>query len=105
MYPITSYEQLMEFTDSSLSIVLLSTKLCQVCVAISPKLEMMLKKYPHVKLGKVQIDEEPEIRGQLLVFSVPTVILFQNKKEVFRQSRFIELTQIEKYIHLLTNNE
>ncbi|XP_026396136.1 thioredoxin O2, mitochondrial-like [Papaver somniferum] len=56
---------------------------CPPCKLISPIIESLSKKYPHVMTFKVDIDQE-EIRKkleELNIMSVPTIHFFQNGKK------------------------
>lgn len=67
---------------------------CNVCHAMKPKIEKAMENYPKVGVFEVNLDETPEISGKYLVFTVPTVILFCQGKEIYRASRFIDIKEI-----------
>ena len=52
---------------------------CGPCKMLSPIIEEIEKEYAgKVKVGKVNVDEEPELAQQFQVASIPTVLLFRN---------------------------
>lgn len=52
---------------------------CGPCRAVSPVLEELAAKYPgKIKIGKVNVDEEPALASQFRVMSIPTLILFRS---------------------------
>ena len=52
---------------------------CGPCRAVSPVLEELAAKYPgKIKIGKVNVDEEPVLASQFRVMSIPTLILFKS---------------------------
>jgi len=58
---------------------------CGPCRAVAPVLEEMAGEYEgKVKIAKVNIDEDPKYASQFGVMAIPTMIIFQNGKEVDR---------------------
>ena len=54
---------------------------CGPCRMLAPVIEEIAQEYAEViKVGKVNVDEEPELAGKYSVSSIPTVILFENGK-------------------------
>lgn len=76
---------------------------CSVCKVLIPKVKKLLQDYPKVKFLYVDIHEHPEISGQLLVFTVPTVIIFYRGKETRRFSRHFALQDLESALNRLPN--
>jgi thioredoxin len=62
---------------------------CEPCKWVVPILEEVNKHFDgKIKLGKIDIDHHPEISKSLSILSVPTLILFAHKKEVWRMRGF-----------------
>ncbi|MGD9605241.1 MAG: thioredoxin family protein [Bacilli bacterium] len=80
-------------------IVYFTTPSCSVCKAFFPKLQTFLNKITNIELIKINIEQHPLLRGQLLIFSVPTLIVFIDGKEVWRQSRFLDLYQLDAILN------
>ena len=56
---------------------------CGPCRIISPVLEELAEDYDgRVKIGKVNVDENPGTAGQFRVMSIPTLILFKDGQPV-----------------------
>ncbi len=56
---------------------------CGPCQMFSPIVDQFAEENPDaVKVGKVNVDEQPELAGQYGVMSIPTAILFQNGEAV-----------------------
>lgn len=54
---------------------------CGPCRMLAPVIEEIAQEYTEViKVGKVNVDEEPELAGKYSISSIPTVILFKNGK-------------------------
>lgn len=52
---------------------------CAPCKMLSPVVSEIAKKYEgKVKVGKVNVDEEPELAFKYKISSIPAVILFKN---------------------------
>jgi len=74
---------------------------CNVCKDLLPKVEEMLKKFPKIQGIKAEADVDKKIVGEFSVFTVPTIILFIEGKEVFRYARNVSISElsgkIERY--------
>ncbi|MFS0749392.1 thioredoxin family protein [Oceanobacillus sp. 1P07AA] len=94
---LTSIEMVREFTrDNQLSFIYISRDNCSVCHAVWPKVQGLLGDYPQILVGKVDADKVKEIAGEYLVFTVPTMFLLLDQKELFRESRFIRIEQLKQ---------
>lgn len=62
---------------------------CSPCLMLASTIEELAKEFESkVKVGKMNVDENPETPGKFAVMSIPTVILFKEGKEVGRQVGF-----------------
>ena len=68
---------------------------CGPCKMIAPELE---KVESSVKVIKVDVDEFENLAKEYGVMSIPTLILFENGKEVKRNIGFIDKDRIQKFI-------
>jgi thioredoxin-like negative regulator of GroEL len=68
---------------------------CSVCVALLPKIEKLVQSFVNVEFLYVNTHETPEVSGQYLVFTVPTVILFSHGAERKRWSRVFSVEDVE----------
>lgn len=101
MIPIESKAHLTQLLESEdILVVYFSSVDCNVCHAVRPKLEALLSDVP-VKIAQVESAKFIEIAGQHLVFAMPTVLIFQEGKEILRESRFIDFEKIERLMGLL----
>lgn len=72
---------------------------CSVCKVLKPKVyDLLTKRFPEIKMYYVNIHKTPEISGQNSIFSVPTIIVYMDKHEIFRRSRNIGLGELEALI-------
>lgn len=100
MNRIKNYNQVKTAISENSAVIIAKTQGCNVCLPVTQRLIEMMKEYPTIPLYEVYIEDVPEFRGQHLVFTVPTIIVFFDGKEIHRESRFIDW---EKLDSLLTN--
>ncbi len=55
---------------------------CGPCMMLAPVLEEIANECDNVVIGKVNVDEEPALAAQFGVASIPTLMLFQNGKNI-----------------------
>ena len=55
---------------------------CGPCRMLSPIVDEVAEERTDVKVGKVNVDEQPELAGQFGVMSIPTLILFKDGQVV-----------------------
>ncbi len=79
---------------------------CGPCKMMKPVLEQLHQKMgDQVRIIKVDIDKSPAAANAYSVQSVPTLILFQKGKPVWRQSGVVQAQQLESIIKPhITNN-
>ena len=81
--------------EEKLVILYFSSQDCNVCHAVFPRLMNLVNDQP-MKVVKINIDEHVEIAGQLLVFTVPTILVMYDGREILREGRFIDLQKVER---------
>jgi len=56
---------------------------CSPCKKVGPVIDELAKEYDKkIKIGKVNIDEDPKIATQFGIMSIPTLIFFKKGKAV-----------------------
>jgi len=55
---------------------------CTPCKMVSPIVEEIAGEITHAKVGKVNIDEQPELAAAFNVMSIPTLAVMKNGKVV-----------------------
>lgn len=68
---------------------------CGPCKMIAPELE---KTESSIKVVKVDVDEFEDLAREYGVMSIPTLILFDEGKEIKRNIGFMDKDKIEKFI-------
>lgn len=77
---------------------------CGVCHAVENRINQTYPdKYPTLKIYYLIVEENPLFRGTHLIFSVPTIMLFDGSKEIARESRIIDFRRLEKPLNMYFN--
>ena len=58
---------------------------CGPCRMVVPMVEEIAKERPDIKVGKVNVDEQPELAMEFGVMSIPTLVVMKDGK-ILRQS-------------------
>ncbi|MFH1781808.1 MAG: thioredoxin [Patescibacteria group bacterium] len=53
---------------------------CGPCQMMGPIIDDLAKEYTDAKIGKVNVDDNPETAGKYEVMSIPTLIIFKDGK-------------------------
>ena len=51
---------------------------CAPCRMIMPSIEAIAKERPDIKVGKINIDEQPELASRYGVMTIPTLLVIKN---------------------------
>ncbi len=57
---------------------------CGPCRMMAPILEEIANEYPQIVVGKVNVDDEPELAQEFQVTSIPTLVVLENGSECAR---------------------
>ena len=69
---------------------------CGPCLALAPTIEELAEEYSgKIFVGKLNVDENPETAEQFQIFSIPTLIIMKDGKEVDRIVGLVPKKQIE----------
>ena len=58
---------------------------CGPCRMAAPIVEEIAAQRPDIKVGKINVDEQPELAGRFGVMSIPTIIFFKDGQELERR--------------------
>jgi thioredoxin 1 len=77
---------------------------CGPCKVMKPTLEELHQKMGDaVRIIKIDIDKSPAAASSFNVHAVPTLILFQKGKILWRQSGVVPVNQLQNIIHQYTS--
>ena len=71
---------------------------CGPCKMLSPIIEEFSEKYNDIKFLKVNVDNELQLAQRFNVMSIPTLILFEDGKEVKKNIGLLSKTDLEEFI-------
>ena len=101
LYPQSADEVIQAIQPDQEPVVLyFTTTTCNVCKSVFPRLEALMQAYPQ-KLYKIDAEQFAELAGQNRVFTVPTILIYADGKEVLRESRFIDFAKIQRLLDLI----
>ena len=55
---------------------------CGPCRMVSPIIDEIAEENEHVRVGKVDVDAQPELASKFQVFSIPTLVVMKDGKVV-----------------------
>ena len=59
---------------------------CGPCRMVSPVIEEIAREHPEYAVGKINVDDEPELAGKYGVYSIPTLVSIKEGKVLRRLS-------------------
>lgn len=72
---------------------------CGPCRMLSPIIEELAKEYDgKLKIGKVNVDEEPELASHFNIASIPTVVIIKDKTIMDKSIGFVPKNKLEEMI-------
>lgn len=67
---------------------------CGPCRMVSPIIDEIASEQPEIKVGKVNVDEQPELASDFEVMSIPSIFVIKGGKVVNRSVGAIPKAQI-----------
>ena len=72
---------------------------CGPCLALAPAVESLAGVYAgEVTVGKVNVDENPEVSTRYQVRSIPTVIVFRDGQAVDRSVGLVDKSSLQRMV-------
>lgn len=72
---------------------------CGPCRMLAPVIEELADEYDgKAKVGKINVDEEPELAGNFDVSSIPTVVIIKDRKIIDKSIGFVPKSKLEEML-------
>lgn len=84
--------------EEEIVILYVKSNNCSVCTELLPKVEEVAKT-EKIKFIDIYIEDNREIGTTYNVFSAPTIIMFAMGKEVYREGRFLRVSELKDKIY------
>lgn len=74
---------------------------CSACIALLPKVEQLLKRYPNVKLHLIDVDYQRELAASFNIFSVPAIVVTIDEKTYFQEVGIFSVQTLDEKLNRL----
>jgi len=75
---------------------------CAPCKSLRPKvLDLISKDFPKMKIHFINSERHPEISAEYGVFSNPTLLVYFDRKEYVRKSKYVSIPELKTAIERL----
>lgn len=71
---------------------------CGPCKLMAPIIDDLSKELPDVKFCKLNVDDDSELANEFEVFSIPTLIVFENGKLKDRHTGYMPKDSVSQFI-------
>ena len=71
---------------------------CPPCRALAPTIAALAEERPDVLVGKVDVDDHPEIAGRYGIQSIPTVLVFRRGALVDRSVGLVPIARLRELL-------
>ena len=100
MKEIKHYKEVTNIINQELVMVIAKTHTCSTCMTINDIIKQNVKYIDELPVYYIYVDDIAEFRGEYTIFSVPTVLIFNEGKELLRESKFINFAKIDRLIDM-----
>ena len=100
---LTTYHDIDEAIQGEFVMIIAKSHTCTACKSILNVLQNNVPNLDKIPIKNIFIDDMDKFRGDHLIFSVPTVLIFSEGKELLRESRYINYDKITRLIDMFTN--
>ena len=76
-----------EIMDSEKTVLLdFGAPWCAPCRMVVPVIEEIAGERPDIKVGKINVDEQPELASKFGIMSIPTLVVMKNGQQDYAQT-------------------
>jgi thiol-disulfide isomerase/thioredoxin len=91
--------------ENQMVLVYFGSESCNVCNAVKPKIEEILKNYPEIESAQIDTEKSLKLSIDYSIFTIPVILIFIEGKEILREARYISIqdldSKIARYYELL----
>ncbi len=73
---------------------------CGPCGMLAPLVEKLGEEHPEITIIKVNVDEAPEISAKFNIYSIPTLILFEDGKAKKTQVGYLPEPSLRRFVEV-----
>lgn len=84
--------------ENQMVLLYFGSESCNVCNAMKPKVEEILKNYPQIKSAEVDTEKSLKLSTSYNIFTIPVILIFIEGKEILREARYISIQDINNKI-------
>ncbi len=84
--------------NNQMAIVYFTGNSCGACEAIKIKIQEIISKYPKIKAGEINGEENLGLAAEYGIFQMPIFLLYVEGKESLRIGRNVDLLELERNI-------
>jgi len=89
-----------EIQSNDAVMIYFSGENCGVCTALKPKIQSSFEiHFPKIKQIFISASDYPQIAAHFSIFTIPSVLVYFDKKETKRESRHISIDQLIQSIN------
>lgn len=100
---IEKYNEIEKIINRDLVMIIAKSHTCNSCSTIANILDNNMSHFDKIDKYNIFVDDIEEFRGEYLIFSVPTVLIFSEGKELLRQSRYFDYAKIDRLIEMFSS--
>lgn len=97
---IEKFSDVDKIIKKDLVMIIAKTHTCSSCKTIANMLEANMSHFYQIEKYNIFVDDIDLFRGEYLIFSVPTVIIFSEGKELLRESRYFNYEKMDRLIEM-----
>jgi hypothetical protein len=100
---IEKYSEIEKTINKDLVMIIAKSHTCSSCSTIANIMDNNMNNFDKIDKYNLFVDDIDQFRGEYLIFSVPTVLIFSEGKELLRQSRYFDYAKIDRLIEMFSN--